>query len=82
MALRFAASKNADGSIHYGMGFEDIPGQEDDVKFTSEGIDIVIAKSSIALLEGTTVDYVELGSHEFNFIFLNPNDPNYTPPNK
>ena len=78
MALRLAAKRNPDGSIHYGMGFDDV-GREEDLRFTSEGIDVVIAPVSIDLLTGTTIDYVELEPGSFNFIFLNPSDPNYQP---
>ena len=78
MALRLAAKRNPDGSIHYGMGFDDV-GRDEDLRFTSEGIDVVIAPVSIDLLTGTTIDYVELEPGSFNFIFLNPSDPNYQP---
>lgn len=79
LALRVAAKRNDDGSIHYGMGFDD-EGREEDLRFTSEGIDVVIAPVSIDLLTGTVIDFVELDSGERNFIFMNPNDPNFTPP--
>lgn len=78
--LRFAAKQNSDGnSLQYAMGFDDVPGNNDH-KFVSEGIELVVAESSIELLQGTTVDYVELEPGKFHFIFLNPNDPNYVPP--
>lgn len=78
MPLRIAASRNNDNSIHYGMGFDD--SKEDDVTVTTEDIEIVIAKESAPLLEGTTIDYVELEPEKFQFIFMNPNDPDYKPP--
>jgi len=79
MALRLAAKRMPDGSIHYGMGFDDI-GRHDDLRFTCEGIEVVVAPVSLELLSGTTIDYVELEPGKFEFIFLNPNDPNYSPP--
>jgi len=79
MALRIAAHRAGDGSIQYGMGFADETNKSDQ-SFNSEGVSIVIALSSIGLLSGATLDYVELASGEFNFIFLNPNDPGYVPP--
>ncbi len=80
LPLRIAATKQADGSIHYGMGFDDVGNSSgEDLNFTSNGVNIVIAKSSIELLKGTTIDYVELESKQFHFVFLNPNDPNYKP---
>jgi len=79
--LRIAATRNSDNSLHYGLGFDDIGSHnEKDHSFNSNGIEIVVADSSIELLTGTTVDYVELEPKQFHFVFLNPNDPNYTPP--
>ncbi len=79
MPLRLAAKRNPDNSLHYAMGFDDVS-REKDHKFSSEGIDIVVADSSAGLLKDTIVDYVELEPGKFHFIFLNPNDPNYVPP--
>ena len=78
MALRIAATLNHDNSIHYGMGFDDT--KEDDVSITSEGIEIIIAPSSAKLLNNTVVDFVELETDKFQFIFKNPNDPEYKAP--
>lgn len=79
--LRIAATRNADDSIHYGMGFDDIGGgSEKDHIFESNGVEIIVADSSLELLNGTTLDYIELEPKQFHFVFLNPNDPNYTPP--
>jgi len=79
--LRIAATRNADESIHYGLGFDDIgSGGEKDHSFESHGVEIVVADSSLELLKGTTLDYIELEPKQFHFVFLNPNDPNYSPP--
>ncbi len=79
--LRIAATRNADNSIHYGLGFDDIgDGTEKDRCFESNGVEIVIAESSIELLKGATIDFVEMEPKQFHFVFLNPNDPNYSPP--
>lgn len=81
LPLRLAASKQADGSLHYGMGFDDVGNTENkDYQYESNGVKIVVAESSHALLVGTTIDYVELEPKQFHFVFLNPNDPNYKPP--
>ena len=77
--LRIAVNKQDNGEFHYGMGFDD-EAREDDQKSQSEGVNIVISSLSYELLKGTTLDYVELEDGQFNFIFLNPNDPHYTPP--
>ena len=79
--LRIAATRNADNSIHYGLGFDDIgSGKEKDHRFESNGVEIVVAESSLELLRGTTIDFVEMAPKQFHFVFLNPNDPNYSPP--
>lgn len=79
MALRIAARRESDGTIQYAMGFDDTS-RADDTRIRSEGIDIAVAATSTVLLEGTTLDYVELEPGKFEFIFMNPNDPNYRPP--
>ena len=58
LPLRLAGTKNPDGSIHYGMGFDD--NKEDDTTFSSENVEIVVSTASIDLLDGMTVDY-EIG---------------------
>jgi len=78
MSLRIAASLNSDKSIHYGMGFDD--SKEDDITVTAEDIEILVSTASAELLKGTTVDFVELEPDKFQFIFLNPRDPNYVAP--
>jgi iron-sulfur cluster assembly protein len=81
LAMRIAARREPDGSIHYGMGFDDEI-REGDIQLTSAGIDLVVSQASGILVDGMTLDFVELepGSHQF--IFLNPNDVNYVPPGK
>ncbi len=80
LPLRIAATRQPDGSIHYGMGFDDTGNSNgEDVTYTSNGIDIVVAKTSYTLLKGTIIDFVELEPKQFHFVFLNPNDPNYQP---
>ena len=78
MPLRIAATRNEDDSIHYGMGFDD--SKEDDITITAGDIEIVVSSASAELLKNATIDYVELESGKFQFIFLNPNDPAYKPP--
>jgi iron-sulfur cluster assembly protein len=78
MPLRIAATRNSDDSIHYGMGFDD--SKEDDITVTSEDIDIVISPVSAEILKDTVLDFVELEPGKQQFIFMNPNDPAYTPP--
>jgi iron-sulfur cluster assembly protein len=81
LAMRIAATKNPDGSIHYGMGFDDNQ-MDGDVHIKSEGIDVVVSESSMTLVQGMTLDFVELEPGSYQFIFLNPNDPNFNPPDE
>lgn len=70
--LRVAA-KIEDGEIVYGMGFDDE--REHDAVIDSCGVTLLIAPRSQELLAGATLDFVELHPGEFQFIFVNPNDP-------
>ncbi|WP_455209222.1 HesB/IscA family protein [Kaarinaea lacus] len=78
MCLRIAARVTPDEALDYGMGFDDP--RDDDLRNTSEGIEIVCAPASADLLHGTHIDYVQLETGEYNFIFQNPNDPAHKPP--
>ena len=76
--LRIAAKRRADGSVEYAMGFDEK--QPEDVQVHWHGINVIVAPTSTELLSGTTLDYVELESGMFEFIFMNPNDPHYVSP--
>lgn len=78
MALRLAAQKHADGTYEYRMGFDEAT--EDDIRFTSEGIEIVMAPEYVPLLDNTTLDFVQLDEGDTQFVFINPDDANYSPP--
>lgn len=68
MALRIAARVDADGSMQYGMGFDDP--KDEDMKLDLDGVAVVIGDESQELLADTVLDYVELNPGEFNFIFI------------
>ena len=78
LPLRIAATKNEDGSLHYGIGFDE--NKEGDITLMSEGIKIIVSALSADLLKDTTLDFVELEPGKNQFIFMNPNDPSYSPP--
>jgi len=80
MPLRLAAQQRPDGSIDYRMGFDE--GTEDDIRFSSEGVQIVIAPEYVPLLDAATLDFVELEAGEPQFIFLNPQDATYVEPSE
>ena len=76
--LRIAAKRRDDGSIEYAMGFDEEA--ESDTTRQYDGFLLVVAPTSIDLLSGAVLDFVELEPEKREFIFLNPNDPNYVPP--
>jgi len=78
MSLRIAATRNDDSSIHYGMGFDD--SKEDDITVAAGDIEIIVSAASAELLKDTTIDFVEIEPEKYQFIFMNPNDPNYKSP--
>jgi iron-sulfur cluster assembly protein len=78
LSLRLAAARNPDGSIDYRMGFDEMG--DDDIRFTSEGVDIIIAPEYVPLLDTAVMDFVTLEDGKQHFIFLNPKDPTYKPP--
>lgn len=75
LSLRVACSKQADGSLHYGMGFDEK--KEEDQLFMSNDIELIVAPVSLTLLRGTVLDFVELEEGKPDFIFQNPNDPEH-----
>lgn len=79
LALRIAAKRKDDGSIEYMMGFDDAH-YDEDIEVTAEGVKLVTGADYVGLLNGMTIDFVEIEPGQFNFIFLNPNDPTYQPP--
>jgi iron-sulfur cluster assembly protein len=60
------------------MGFDD--SKEDDVTVAAGDIEIIISAASAELLKDTTIDFVEIEPEKHQFIFMNPNDPDYKPP--
>jgi iron-sulfur cluster assembly protein len=70
MALRVAARQAEDGSIEYGMGFDDM--REDDESVDFAGVKVVLGAPSKALLAQTVLDYVEVTPGEHDFVFLQP----------
>lgn len=79
LPLRVAIKKQEDGSFHYAMGFDEqrLPG---DSFLNFDGANLVVSSGSKDLAEGMTIDFVELEPGKSEFIFLNPNDPSYVPP--
>ncbi len=68
LALRIAAKIDADGSVQYGMGFDDPT--DEDMKLDLDGVAVVIAEDYQQVLADIVLDYVELEPGQFNFIFM------------
>jgi iron-sulfur cluster assembly protein len=73
LALRVAARQLADGSLDYGMGFDEA--REDDHSSTVAGLNVLVGAHSQPLLDGTVLDFVELAPGRFDFIFVPPAPP-------
>ena len=79
LALRVAALRSSDGSLQYGMGFDEP--REGDMPLQLHGVDVLIAPPSQPLLQATVLDFVEVEPGRFNFVFL-PEDAAVAPPPK
>lgn len=78
LVLRIAAKRMPDGGIDHTMGFDQAG--EADTRIPFEGFEVVVSPDSKSLLEGLTLDFVELTPDDFRFIFANPNDRQPPPP--
>lgn len=72
MALRVAARQVSDGSIEYGMGFDEE--REDDEPAAFDGLTVLVGAPSRPLLAGTVLDYVEVEPGRYDFVFIPPAD--------
>ncbi|QTR49918.1 HesB/IscA family protein [Candidatus Thiothrix anitrata] len=78
LPLRIAIQQKPAAGLHYLMGFDDQE-KEGDTKVETEGVTLVVDAASQPLAQGMTLDFVELEG-KMEFIFINPNDPNYSAP--
>ena len=76
--LRLAAKPDGKGKIDYALGFDQA--NVEDFKVDCDGVTVLISPLSEEVLDGTVLDYAEVRPGQSNFIFMNPNDPNYEPP--
>ena len=77
--LRLAEMKKDDKDFQYALGFDDNITKNDKILNIDE-IEVIMSNVSFEICDGMTIDYVELEKNQFNFIFLNPKDPNYVEP--
>lgn len=78
LGLRFAATFSEDRTIQYVMGFDEIKGS--DTPHTISGIKVLMDDETTTLMDEARLDFVELEPGDFQFIFINPLDPSYVPP--
>ncbi|MBS34573.1 MAG: iron-sulfur cluster assembly accessory protein [Thiotrichales bacterium] len=78
LALRVSANREPDGSISYRMGFDEFA--EGDTVVSTRGVDVLLRTNDKSLLQGATLDFVEIEPGQMQFIFMNPNDPSFVPP--
>jgi len=75
LPLRIATLRTPDGGLDYKMGFDDDGIKDGDSKDQAGSVVVVVSPEDQPILEGTTLDYVEIEQGQFHFIFDNPNDP-------
>lgn len=68
LALRIAAKVDTDGSLQYGMGFDEP--KDEDMRLDLRGVAVVIGGESQQLLFDTVLDFVELTPGAFHFILV------------
>lgn len=78
--LRISLNVGDDGKFNYLMGFDQ--SKEEDLQLKINNINILIDPDSMVNLKNTKLDYVEIDGSEKQFIFINPNDPDYSEPDE
>ena len=78
--LRISLNIDASGKFNYLMGFDQ--SKEEDLQLKVNGINILIDPDSMVNLKNTKLDYVEIDDSDKQFIFINPNDPEYKKPDE
>jgi iron-sulfur cluster assembly protein len=73
MALRIAARPLADGSVEFGIGFDDE--RENDEAAEYHGLTVLLGAKSRPYLAGTMLDYVEVEPGRFDFVFVATDEP-------
>lgn len=72
LGLRLGARRLSDGDIEYVMGVDEQ--REFDFEIAIFGVNILIGPKSRDLLEGITLDFVEIEPNQFGFIFIPPRE--------
>jgi iron-sulfur cluster assembly accessory protein len=69
-ALRVSVNGGGCSGLSYALDFVSTP-HEGDVTVEQQGVTLFVAGDALAVLEGTTIDYVT-GLHRAGFRFMNP----------
>ena len=77
LALRVAARQEADGSLAFGMGFDEQ--REGDLPLDIDGVQLLIGQPSQPLLDDALLDFVEIEPGRHGFV-LAPQDTPAEPP--
>jgi iron-sulfur cluster assembly protein len=72
MGLRVAAKVAADGTVDFGLGFDQL--RANDLEVECEGVTVYVAPPSQDLLRGVVLDFVEMEPGDFRFIFTVPQE--------
>jgi iron-sulfur cluster assembly protein len=67
LALRVAAKRHDDGTVSYGMGFDEA--REGDEATDQHGLQVLVGAPSRALLDELQLDHVEVEPGRFDFVF-------------
>lgn len=71
--LRVAARAQDDGSLEFGMGFDDERAEDRSVEV--EGLRVLVGASSARWLDGIELDFVEIEPGRFDFVFAPQSAP-------
>lgn len=71
VGLRVAVKTSGCSGYAYALEFADTP-SDDDLRFESEGVQLLVQAQSLPLVDGTLLDWVREGLNE-GFKFSNPN---------
>jgi iron-sulfur cluster assembly protein len=72
LALRVAAKRHDDGSVSYGMGFDEA--REGDEATDQHGLQVLVGAPSRALLAEMQLDHVEIEPGRYDFVFVAASD--------
>lgn len=77
--LRIAVTTHSNTKgFQYLMGFDSQ--KENDSLYETRGVKLIVNNDILDVVNGMEIDYVEVEGENNQFIFKNPNDPNYKSP--